>query len=77
MHWQCKALSDGTEPTKEDQPNGYVTGDDLSRLRSLNLFESCMLQINDKNYLTIEERDIVNLTNKSQWRRERSTCCKF
>lgn len=77
VHWQCKALSNGEEnDLKESQPSNYVTGADLTRLLRLNLFESCMLQINDKNYLKIEERDIVNMTNKSQWRKERSTCCK-
>lgn len=54
-----------------------MTGDDLKRLRRLNLFESCMLQINDKNYLTIGENDILNLTSKSQWRKERAIFCKF
>ncbi len=36
-----------------------------------------MLQINDMQYLKVEEKDIVNLTSKSQWRKERSTCCEY
>lgn len=79
MQWQCKALSDASldQNYKDSQPKNYVTGDDLKRLRRLNLFESCMLQINDKNYLTIEENDILNLTSKSQWRKERGAFCKI
>lgn len=79
MYWQCKA-SDNVESKsdyKASQPNTYITGNDLKRLKRLNLFESSMLQINDMQYLKIEEKDLVNLTSKSQWRKERSTCCKY
>lgn len=79
MYWQCKA-SDNVESKcdyKASQPNPYITGNDLKRLKRLNLFESSMLQINDMQYLKIEEKDLVNLTSKSQWRKERSTCCEY
>lgn len=77
MQWQCKALSDSMDADfRESQPMGYVTGDDLTRLKRLNLFESCMLQINDKNYLTVSDGDLGNLVRKSQWRKERGTFCK-
>lgn len=62
---------------RESQPPSYITGDNMKRLRRLNLFEACMLQINDKNYLTIEESDILNLVRKSQWRKERGLFCKY
>ncbi|KAG4067201.1 hypothetical protein HA402_000192 [Bradysia odoriphaga] len=74
VYWQCKA-SDNVESKsdyKASQPNAYVTGNDLKRLKRLNLFESSMLQINDMQYLKIEEKDLVNLTSKSQWRKERN-----
>lgn len=78
VHWQCKALSDSVSADfRESQPPSYVTGDNMKRLRRLNLFEACMLQINDKNYLTIEESDILNLVRKSQWRKDRGLFCKF
>ncbi|XP_058055719.1 (E3-independent) E2 ubiquitin-conjugating enzyme [Anopheles bellator] len=75
VHWQCKGAGEDLELLKEDagigslqQPPDYVTGDDLKRLKKLNLFESCMLQINDKNYLTLEEKDVICV--KSAWRKE-------
>ena len=40
-------------------------------MKRLNLFESCMLQINDKNYLKIADFDVI--CRKSQWRKELSS----
>lgn len=75
--WQCKALSDLPDADlREAQPKSYITGDDLKRLRRLNIFESCMQQINDKNYITIEERDLQNMVRRNHWRKERSAYCE-
>lgn len=75
VHWQCKASCEelATEMKENgiQQPPDYITGEDLKRLKKLNLFESCMLQINDKNYLKIAEGDLF--CRKSQWRKELST----
>ncbi|XP_058812642.1 (E3-independent) E2 ubiquitin-conjugating enzyme [Topomyia yanbarensis] len=75
VHWQCKASCEDVEAEMKkggiQQPPDYVAGDDLKRLKKLNLFESCMLQINDKNYLTIESGD--TFCRKSQWRKELSS----
>lgn len=77
MTWQCKALSDLADvDLHEAHPKSYVTGDDLKRLRRLNIFESCMQQINDKNYMTVEESDLRNMTRRNQWRKELSAFCK-
>jgi ubiquitin-conjugating enzyme E2 O len=74
VHWQCKAsCEDTTSPASSKDsaiPKSYITGDDLKRLKRLNLFESCMLQINDKNYLNIDESDVI--VRKSQWKKEQS-----
>ncbi|XP_055623430.1 (E3-independent) E2 ubiquitin-conjugating enzyme [Toxorhynchites rutilus septentrionalis] len=74
VHWQCKASCEDIENDLKEggiqQPPDYIAGEDLKRLKKLNLFESCMLQINDKNYLKIVESDL--LCNKSQWRKELS-----
>lgn len=51
-------------------PKSYITGDELKKMKRLNLFESCMLQINDKNYLNIIENDTI--VRKSQWKKEQS-----
>lgn len=75
VHWQCKASCEDTAESENAKnnsaiPKSYITGDDLQRLKRLNLFESCMLQINDKNYLIIEESDVID--RKSQWKKEQS-----
>lgn len=81
VQWKCKALSGVGDINELEllsdhmQPKSYVTGDDLKRLRRLNIFESCMLQINDKNYLTIEPGDVDNATKKHTWRRECAVAC--
>jgi ubiquitin-conjugating enzyme E2 O len=71
VHWQCKASCDENSSSNDSGiPKSYITGDDLKRMKRLNLFESCMLQINDKNYLTINEND--NVVRKSLWKKEQS-----
>lgn len=72
VNWQCKASCEENSSTAKDSaiPKSYITGDDLKRMKRLNLFESCMLQINDKNYLEICESDLI--VRKSQWKKEQS-----
>lgn len=75
VHWQCKASCDDIETEMKEggiqQPPDYITGENLKRIKKLNLFESCMLQINDKNYLKIQPGD--TFYRKSQWRKEISS----
>lgn len=78
VNWQCKASCEESviDADKDGdngilQPKCYVTGDDLKRMKRLNLFESCMLQINDKNYLKIEADD--QIVGKSQWKKEQNS----
>lgn len=78
VNWQCKASCEESviDAAKDggngiQQPKCYVTGDDLKRMKRLNLFESCMLQINDKNYLKIETDDAI--IRKSQWKKEQNS----
>ena len=49
------------------QPANYVTGDDLKEVRSLNIFDSCTLQIGDRNFYTMNDSDLV--MTKSDWRK--------
>lgn len=72
VHWQCKASCEENSSSATDSsiPKSYITGEDLKRMKRLNLFESCMLQINDKNYLEICESDLI--VRKSQWKKEQS-----
>jgi ubiquitin-conjugating enzyme E2 O len=72
VHWQCKASCEENSEEAHDSaiPKSYITGEDLKRMKRLNLFESCMLQINDKNYLNISESDTI--VRKSQWKKDQS-----
>lgn len=76
VDWQCKALSDETSLQAITlQPPSCVTGEDLKNLKSLNLFESCMLQVDDENYLTFSSCDTV--MKKSDWEKEMSVKYKL
>lgn len=71
VHWQCKALSEDSGDIKScalQQPEPCVSGEDLQRLKRFNLFESCMLQINDRNYLKLSECDVI--IKKFEWDKE-------
>ncbi|CAG9807710.1 unnamed protein product [Chironomus riparius] len=71
VHWQCKASCEENSSSGESGiPKSYITGEDLKKMKRLNLFESCMLQINDKNYLNVAESDVI--VRKSQWKKEQS-----
>ena len=59
------------KPEKESikkQPPDLVTGEDLKRIRSLNLFDACTVQLGDISFYTPSPND--TLLNKKVWRRE-------
>ena len=66
VSWMCKAFSSSAEETKA-QPKYKVEGEDLKRVKMLNVFEPCTLQIGDRNFYLMKENDIV-LT-KSDWKK--------
>ena len=51
----------------ERQPQDTVEGDDIQRLRMLNVFAPCTLQIGDKNLYTMRENDVVMM--REDWRK--------
>ncbi|KAL0279305.1 UNVERIFIED_CONTAM: hypothetical protein PYX00_000896 [Menopon gallinae] len=66
VNWQCRAYSpDGSCDLKE-QPSYFIKGDELKRLKLLNVFEPCSLQIGDRLYYTFKENDTQ--ISKDQWR---------
>ncbi|XP_065337080.1 (E3-independent) E2 ubiquitin-conjugating enzyme isoform X2 [Cloeon dipterum] len=67
VHWQCKAYSKASESGEKEQPTHLVEGDQLKRLKMINIFEPCSLQIGDRNYYTIESGDVI--VTKDNWRR--------
>ncbi|KAK7794133.1 hypothetical protein R5R35_012619 [Gryllus longicercus] len=67
VHWQCRAYSKEGAGVEKEQPKYLVQGDDLKRLRLLNVFEPCTLQVGDRNFYTYRDED--SYIQKEQWRR--------
>ena len=51
----------------ERQPQDTVEGEEIQRLRMLNVFAPCTLQIGDKNLYTMGENDVVMM--REDWRK--------
>uniref|UniRef100_T1JBM6 Probable D-lactate dehydrogenase, mitochondrial n=1 Tax=Strigamia maritima TaxID=126957 RepID=T1JBM6_STRMM len=68
VHWQCRAYSKDSKMSSEpEQPKYLIQGDDLKRVKLLNIFEPCTLQLGNRNYYTFKEDDL--LLTKEHWRR--------
>ncbi|CAH3996803.1 unnamed protein product [Pieris brassicae] len=70
VHWQCRAYSNSTDDTAQPQPKFLVDDQDLKRLKLLNVFEPCTLQVGDRNFLTINSED--TFITKKLWRKQQS-----
>ncbi|XP_069958652.1 (E3-independent) E2 ubiquitin-conjugating enzyme UBE2O isoform X5 [Cherax quadricarinatus] len=66
VRWQCRAFSNDPNIDKE-QPKYLVQGEDLKRVKMLNVFEPCTLQLGDRNYYSSKEGDII--MTRDQWRK--------
>ncbi|XP_066952267.1 (E3-independent) E2 ubiquitin-conjugating enzyme UBE2O-like [Macrobrachium rosenbergii] len=66
VRWQCRAFSNDPNVDKE-QPKFLVQGEDLKRVKMLNVFEPCTLQLGDRNYYILREGDTI--MTRDQWRR--------
>ncbi|KAG0729200.1 (E3-independent) E2 ubiquitin-conjugating enzyme UBE2O [Chionoecetes opilio] len=66
VRWQCRAFSNDPNVDKE-QPKYLVQGEDLKRVKMLNVFEPCTLQLGDRNYYSSKEGDVI--MTREQWRR--------
>ena len=51
----------------ERQPQDTVEGEQIKRLRMLNVFAPCTLQIGDKNMYTMRETDVVMM--REDWKK--------
>ncbi|KAG8238849.1 hypothetical protein J437_LFUL018746 [Ladona fulva] len=67
VHWQCRAYSKEGACLEKEQPKFLIQGDDLKKLKLLNVFEPCTLQVGDRNYYTFKDGDVI--MKKVQWRR--------
>ncbi|KAK7079276.1 E2/E3 hybrid ubiquitin-protein ligase ube2o [Halocaridina rubra] len=66
VRWQCRAFSNDPLAEKE-QPKYLVQGEDLKRVKMLNVFEPCTLQLGDRNYYVLKDRD--SIMTRDQWRK--------
>ncbi|XP_052265648.1 (E3-independent) E2 ubiquitin-conjugating enzyme-like isoform X2 [Dreissena polymorpha] len=60
VEWLCKGFTEsGVGTDTLDPPNAIVTGEALTRLRKLDCFEFCHVQIGDKAYYKVKETDTI------------------
>ncbi|KAK8758140.1 hypothetical protein V5799_004223 [Amblyomma americanum] len=66
----CKAYQDASNVNNQsDELIKYVIeGEALDRVKMINIFERCALQIGDRNYYTLKASD--NVTTLEEWRRQ-------
>ncbi len=68
VHWQCRGYSKAAEgEAGQQQPPLSVAGEDLKRLKMLNVFAPCTMQIGDKSLYTLGENDVI--MTKEDWRK--------
>ena len=69
VSWICRAYFSSNVNNKDlpAHPPFRVEGDSLSKVKMLNVFEPCTLQIGDRNYYTLSDNDIVMV--KSDWKK--------
>ncbi|CAH1713628.1 unnamed protein product [Aphis gossypii] len=65
VEWYCQTSSK-TKPHEECWPQRLFTGDNLKKLKTIDLFESCSIQVGDTHWYTIQDTD--NLMTMEQWR---------
>eukprot|EP00102_Acyrthosiphon_pisum_P020035 XP_016657245.1 PREDICTED: (E3-independent) E2 ubiquitin-conjugating enzyme UBE2O-like [Acyrthosiphon pisum] len=65
VQWYCQTSS-GTQPHEEHGPERIFIGDNLKKLKTIDIFESCSIQVGDTLWYTI--KDIDNLMTMKQWR---------
>ena len=69
VSWICRAYfsSDVSNKDLPTHPSFRIEGENLLKVKMLNVFEPCTLQIGDRNYYTLSDSDIVMI--KSDWKR--------
>ncbi|KAL3877586.1 hypothetical protein ACJMK2_035282 [Sinanodonta woodiana] len=58
VHWLCRGFTaSGEGSDKLEAPPRLIKGDDLKRMKMLDCFEHCSVQIGDKVFYTVKETD--------------------
>lgn len=68
VHWQCRAYSKDGAWSDQAQPNFVVDGEDLKKLKLLNVFEPSTVQVGDRNFYVLKGDE--NVITREQWRRQ-------
>lgn len=68
VHWQCRAYSKDGAWSDQAQPKFVVEGEDLRKLRLLNVFEPSTVQVGDRNFYVIKGDE--NVITREQWRKQ-------
>ncbi|XP_066592448.1 (E3-independent) E2 ubiquitin-conjugating enzyme UBE2O [Prorops nasuta] len=68
VQWQCRAYSKDGAWSDQVQPKFVVEGDDLKKLKLLNVFEPSTLQVGDRNFYVIKDNE--NIITREQWRKQ-------
>lgn len=67
VHWQCRAYSkDGW--SDQVQPKFVVEGEDLKKIKLLNVFEPSTVQVGNRNFYVIKGNE--NVITREQWRKQ-------
>lgn len=68
VHWQCRAYSKDGAWSDQAHPKYVVEGEDLKKLKLLNVFEPSTLQVGDRNFYVIKGDEHV--ITREQWRKQ-------
>lgn len=68
VHWQCRAYSKDGAWSDEAQPKFVVEGEDLKKLKLLNVFEPSTVQVGDRNFYVLKGDE--NVITREQWRKQ-------
>ncbi|KAK0174078.1 hypothetical protein PV328_007194 [Microctonus aethiopoides] len=68
VHWQCRAYSKDGAWSDQAQPKFLVEGEDLKKLKLLNVFEPSTLQVGDRDFYVVKNNE--NVITREQWRKQ-------
>ncbi|XP_076246249.1 (E3-independent) E2 ubiquitin-conjugating enzyme UBE2O [Calliopsis andreniformis] len=68
VHWQCRAYSKDGAWLDQAPPKFVVEGENLKKLKLLNVFEPSTVQVGDRNFYVIKGDE--NVITREQWRKQ-------
>ncbi|XP_012526593.1 (E3-independent) E2 ubiquitin-conjugating enzyme isoform X1 [Monomorium pharaonis] len=68
VRWQCRAYSKDGAWSDQAQPNFVIEGEDLKKVKLLNVFEPSTVQVGNRNFYIIKGNE--NVITREQWRKQ-------